>query len=425
MSSRFRSAGLTVRFRRLFSGCLVLAFLTGNAWPAEGHQEGSIEFDERFTLAALGELTRERHPDAAWLDARQATAVAERSFADRWFPDSTQLSAFHLSDQPLDDTGMYENEVALSLPLWMPGERKSQSKLAEAMSSSAVSGEAELRWRVSAAVRRALWSLLISKRQWELALEQEARLSEVLDQATIFAAAGDLSRGDRLAVVQELAIWKAETLNLEAEYRDSVRNYQSLTGANVVPAAYIEALNPLHEIGDDHPALLQARDEVEALSAALEVVRKGNSFRPSLQLFWRGTRPDDYARQISAMGVGFEMPLGRSPRRGPEVSLANEALARAQGNLVRLKRQLDLDLHEAEHLLYTTQRQLENSEMMLDAASQRYEMDRLALELGEISTREWLRRLSEFKDIERSHELLLLQQHAAVAAHNQAVGELL
>jgi outer membrane protein TolC len=134
-------------------------------------------------------------------------------------------------------------------------------------------------------------------------------------------------------------------------------------------------------------------------------------------------RPEDYAQQVNSLGVGFEMPLGRSPRRGPEVALASEALARAEGNLLRLKRQLDLDLHEAEHLLYTTQRQLENSQLMLDAAGERYEMDQLALELGEISTREWLRRLSEFKDIQRSHELLLLQQHAAIAAHNQAVGE--
>jgi outer membrane protein TolC len=214
-------------------------------------------------------------------------------------------------------------------------------------------------------------------------------------------------------------------MNQEAVYRDSVRSYQSLTGARVLPAEYIETQDSRHEIGEDHPALQRALDEVAALSSAVEVVRRGNNFRPSLQLFWRGMRPEDYARQVSALGVGFEVPLNRSPRRAPEAALANEALAVAQGNLVRLKRQLDLDLHEAEHLLFTARRQLDNSEVMLDAATQRFEMDRLALELGEISTREWLRRLSEFRDIQRTHEILLLQQHAAVAAHNQAVGDLL
>ena len=263
----------------------------------------------------------------------------------------------------------------------------------------------------------------MARRQWELAVEQEARLSEVLAQVTVFAEAGDLSRGDMLAVVQELAIWKAETMSLEAEYQDMIRNYQSLTGASAVPADYKESLNALHEISETHPAMQLARDLLAATSAKVDVVRQGNNFRPSLQLFWRGTRPEDYAQQISAVGVGFEVPLGRSPRRGPAVALANEELARVEGRLLQLKRQLDLDLHEAEHLLHTTRLKLENSNLMIDAASQRYEMDQLALELGEISTREWLRRLSEFKDIQRSHELLLMQRDAAIAAHNQAVGE--
>ena len=423
MSSRFRSAQLALLSAKAVSGLLGLALLAGTAWGVEGHEEGTIEVDEKLTLTALGELTRERHPDAAWQAARDATVTAEQSFADRWFPDSTQLSAFHLSDHPLDNTGMYESEVAVSFPLWMPGEKRSQAQLAEALSASRPSREAEFHWRVSAQVRKSLWNLLIARRQWELAMEQEQRLTQVFEQVSIFEDAGDLSRGDRLAVLQELAIWKAETMNLEAEYQDSIRTYRSLTGVNAVPADYSEKLNPLHEITDDHPALQQAFDEVVELSAAVEVVRTRNSFRPSLQLFWRGTRPEDYAPQVSALGVGFEVPLGRSPRRGPEVALASEALARAEGNLLRLKRELDLDLHEAEHLLHITQRQLENSEIMLDAATQRYEMDQLALELGEISTREWLRRLSEFKDIERSHELLLMQREAAIAAHNQAVGE--
>ena len=60
---------------------------------------------------------------------------------------------------------------------------------------------------------------------------------------------------------------------------------------------------------------------------------------------------------------------------------------------------------------------------MMKAATEKYELDKLSFELGEISVRQWLRRLSEYKDIERSHELLLLQKGAAVAAYNQAVGE--
>jgi len=75
--------------------------------------------------------------------------------------------------------------------------------------------------------------------------------------------------------------------------------------------------------------------------------------------------------------------------------------------------------------LHTTRERLANSATLVEAANERHRLDKLAFELGEFSTQEWLRRLSRFKEIERSHELLLIQQGAAIAAYNQAVGETL
>jgi hypothetical protein len=60
---------------------------------------------------------------------------------------------------------------------------------------------------------------------------------------------------------------------------------------------------------------------------------------------------------------------------------------------------------------------------MIKTATEKYTLDRLAFELGEISTNQWLRRLSEYKEIERSHQLLQVRRGAAIAAYNQAVGE--
>jgi outer membrane protein TolC len=404
---------------------LILALLSAQAHAAQDHEDLSVGTNPQLTLSALATMARERHPDRGLVRARSALVEAETDFAGRWFPASTQLSGFHLSDRPLDDTGMYENEVALSFPLWMPGEKKSQSMLVERLSTSESAAEAEFQWQLSSQVRKSLWSLLMAKRQWELAVEQEGRLSAVLEQATIFAEAGDLAEGDRLAVVQELAVWKAETLSLEAEFQDAARHYRALTGATDLPERYLEKLNDNREIDADHPALFRAANRLEEVSARLEVLSKGNDFRPALQLFWRGTRPDHQGPSISALGVGFEIPLGRSPRKRPQVALANEELARAEALWLRLKRQLDLDLHEASHQLFTIGKMLENSHILIEAAERRYELDLLALELGEISTREWLRRLSEFRDIQQSHELLVMQQGAARAAFNQAVGETL
>lgn len=389
----------------------------------EAHEEFTLQADRGLTLSALLDTAVEHHPEAGLLAAGQDRARAEADFADKWFPDAAEIGGFHLSDRQFDDIGAYENEVALSLPLWLPGEKKAQTALGDAMATMQTSRQAEFRWKVAALVRRQVWQTALVRRQWEVALEQEQRLEEVLDQVMSLAEAGDLSRADQLATMQELAIWKAETLTLEAAYQDAIREYRMLTGTDRFPADISEPLSDREEIGDDHPALQMAMDELAAVDASAEVARQAGTARPSVQVFWREFSGDRTAPDVNSLGLGFAVPLGRSPSRGPQIARANEDLARAHAQLVDLRRRLDLQLHEARHQLHTSRLQLENSTAMVEAAAERHRLDQLAFELGEFSLREWLRRLSETRKIERSHELLLMQQGAAIASYNQAVGE--
>ncbi len=412
-------------FRKfILSGLLAAGIPTHDlAWAVEAHEAETLQLNDKLTLASLLDITLERHPQAGVLAARSATVDAQTRYADRWLPDTTGLTAFHMSDSAFDDYGAYENEVALSFPMWLPGEKKAQTHFGEMLTTSQVSDEAEFRWRVSGQLRQQLWQLKLALRQWELALEQEQRLADVLAQVTLFAEAGELSRADQLATMEELAISKGETLLLEAEYMDAIRTYRSFTGLETIPAQIEETPSAIEEIGQDHPAMRQALDHVAESSASTELVRERSNQRPSVDVFWRGFRGDESAPEINALGIGFAMPLGKSPRRDPEVAKAFEEFASAQAGLLETRRALDLQLHEAEHVLHTTRARLENSETLIKAANERHRLDKLAFELGEFSTREWLRRLSRFREIERSHELLLIQQGAAIAAYNQAVGE--
>lgn len=210
---------------------------------------------------------------------------------------------------------------------------------------------------------------------------------------------------------------------LEAEYMDAMRSYRSFTGENAIPADINEPLSEVQGISEGHPALRQAMDRLAEASAATDVVRESSNSRPSVDVFWRDFRGDRYTPVIDNLGIGFVMPLGKSPRRAPETARAFEAVAGAEADLFETKRTLELQLHEASHVLHTTRERLENAEILMSAANERIGLDKLAFELGEFSTTEWLRRLSRFKEIQRSHELLLIQQGAAIAAYNQAVGE--
>jgi outer membrane protein TolC len=393
------------------------------AGAKQQHEAEQLRRNDKLTLSSLLEITLERHPQAGVLGARSATVAAETRYARRWLPDTTTLAGFHMSDQAFDDNGAYENEAALSFPMWLPGEKKAHSRLADVLSDSFASSQAELRWRISGQLRQQLWQLRLAERQWQLALEQEQRLAEVLAQVTLFAEAGELSRADQLATMEELATWKGETMLLEAGYMDAIRTYRSFTSLETIPANIEEPLSELQEIGGNHPALRRAMDRVAESSASVEVVREHSNTRPSLDVFWRGFSGDRRSPDVNALGIGFAMPLGKSPRREVEVARAFETYAGVEAELLETKRALELQLHEASHVLHTTGERLENSGDIVKAATERHRLDKLAFELGEFSTREWLRRLSQLKNIERSHELLLIQQGAAIAAYNQAVGE--
>ena len=389
----------------------------------EHHSEPAIRSEPDLSLKDVLDATLERHPQFGLQAAGVARAEAESDFGSRWFPESGQLTAFHLSDRAFNDIGAYENEVALAFPIWLPGEKKAQSGFGTALEASTTSTQHEFRWRVSAQLRRALWQLQAAQRQWELATEQEGRLGELLEQVTLFTDAGDFSRADLLATVQELALWKAETLGLEAEYQDAVRYYRALTGLNAVPADLQESLSEQQDLPPDHPALRLAGDHLREATAAVHLAGQRNNTRPTVDVFWRGYRGERGGPDVDALGVGFSMPLGKPPRRNADVALANENLAMAEAEMLSIQRELELQFHEARHQLHTTREQLEISRELVAAASERYQMDRLSFELGEISTVEWLRRLSGFRDIEQSHELLLIQESAAIAAYNQAAGD--
>ena len=175
----------------------ICVFAQAPAWAIQAHEGEVLQFNDKLTLSSLLTTTLERHPQAGVLAARSASIDAEAKYGNRWLPDSTELTAFHMSDRSFDDTGVYENEVALSFPMWLPGEKKAQSRLGEVLSASRASGEAEFRWRVSGQLRQQLWQLKLAVRQWQLAVEHEQRLGEVLAQVTIFAEAGELSRADQ------------------------------------------------------------------------------------------------------------------------------------------------------------------------------------------------------------------------------------
>lgn len=389
------------------------------------HDGELLDLPERteLGLADLLASTRQRHPQAGMLIAARRRADAVRYQADRWIAGASSLSAFHIGDGLLDDNGFYEDEIALSLPLWLPGEKAAHQRHAETLEQNSQSRAAAWDWQLSGEVRSALWRVIFARNEWRMAGKQAEILDELMQGAERLEEAGDIAEGDRLAVAEEQAAWASHTIEKEAEYQDAVRYYRTLTGADALPAEPQETLSVRQELGEAHPALLDARDRLAAARLRMAALEESSGIRPAVQLFWRGTRPDRNTPRTDALGVGLEVPLGRSPARRILLAELDLEMAEAEARLLGLQRDLQMALHEAEHRLHTAERRLEAAAARLNAAEQRRSMDRLALELGELSTQEWLRRFNGWREAKLAQERLLIEQAAATAAYNQAVGE--
>ena len=141
-------------------------------------------------------------------------------------------------------------------------------------------------------------------------------------------------------VVRRMRLHAADRL---AEYQDAAREYNALTGSFVVPASTLEPLSETRELDENHPVLQRALDQYSESSAATEVASQENTARPSVNVFWRNFRGDRNAPGVDALGLGFSLPLGKSPARGPEIARAHEELARAEAQLLQIRRDLDLE----------------------------------------------------------------------------------
>ena len=91
----------------LLPGLLIAGVLTLNiSWAIQPHEAEKLQLNDSLTLASLLDTTLKRHPQAGVLAARSASIDAETKYANRWLPDATGLTAFHMSDRSFDDNGV-------------------------------------------------------------------------------------------------------------------------------------------------------------------------------------------------------------------------------------------------------------------------------------------------------------------------------
>lgn len=379
------------------------------------------------SLKEIFALAWERQPEARASDARREATAAAKAAASRWTAEPAALE-FQSTTGSSGDGGR-EYEVAVALPLWLPGERSRTAAVADAEIRAADSRGLGAQLRLAATVRDAWWSF--RRAEVELAAAQD-RLCNARQLAADVArrvAAGDLSRADQhqaeAATAQaEAAVAEAASGRLAALGALQAQAPGRVSGAWVAAggAEPMPALRTAAQSSEAHPSLAELRDRaaVARRTAQLASVRKRGN--PELTVGATRERGDAGEAYRQAFVIGIRVPFGRGPRSQARVASAHaDALeAEAQADLEQAR--LASDIETARARLEATQIQLAAAERRARLASESRGFYDKSFRLGETDLPTRLRVEFEAAEAQRAVARSRIEAAAAISQLRQSLG---
>ncbi|NNC65368.1 MAG: TolC family protein [Gammaproteobacteria bacterium] len=399
------------------------------------HLHAPVEVDPGMGWNELIAATVAAHPRQFELAALDSTAAAWRARGRQWFSATPYGTFSYLSDHIGNDRNQAEYYSGLNLPLWRIGQRDTAQELGRSSAVQSTASELALRWEVAGLLRNLLWDIAAAGNAVNLAHEALSVADELVRGIERRHAVGDLAEADVLLARTTLHEKSLALIDSEAVLLDAERTYVNFTELDRRPALFAEVLEMHEEPGeeaadhgpsfdDSHPLLALANAEVERARAAADFAQLSTRGNPMLMIGPRRQRDALTDFYNDSLSVGVTVPFG-SKRYGATTRAASvSALAAAETRRAQLLRQLDLDLHEAEHTLYVLEQSLAVAEARNEDAARQWRMGRSAFAQGEIELRELLRIQDTAQNAERELERLGIERQRAIAAVNQAIGVL-
>lgn len=350
---------------------------------------------QKTTLATAVEAAWSRavaSAEAAGI-SRQAAAEKQASSALWAAPPSVELS--HRNDRLQSNNGARETEVALAVPLWLPGQKSAKQQAADSLSSLSQLSEAEGKLRVAEVVRELHWQIAELQASQSLSKQQTSTFAAIASDVDKRVKAGDLARADALAAKGELLSAQATQSQAETQLEAAKRQWTALTGLAQTPdATFASAESPSPRQLAEHPELLRAEQQVDLARKRLDLVAKSNRSAPELITKFRQDIPGHGQGSAYSLGLAVRIPFGTDDRNAPLQAAALTELDIAQRKEQVLRAQLSARMESAKAAAAASQLQLQTEREKAALLNERAKLIRAAFNAGETSLPELLRAAS-------------------------------
>ncbi len=388
------------------------------------HTHEPVVIDAGLTWPALIDTTYRRFPNFVELMARRDEASALQSAGRRPLAGAPSLSLGYLTDAPLDDISQREFDVIVMLPLWRMGQRAAARDLGASVGIEASMAANAMRWQVAGLLRQALWDIVTAENELELAEAAVAIAEETVEIVRRRRELGDLPLADELLAQSELFSREMVVIEKEAQVLDAERAYRSLTGLDTRPADFSEVLTSREEFDDSHPLLAFANAQLGRAAASRVLAEDATRGTPSLNIGPHRQRDPLSTFYSNSMQMTFNMPLGGRRYGSAARAQAAREVAQAEAQRSTLLRQLDLQLHEAEHELFVVEESLDVAVERAELAGRQLTMAQTAFAQGEVDLRTLLRTQEAARIADSALAGLQIRRLHMIAMLNHALGEI-
>jgi len=396
------------RRARLILFCLLLGSATADAGTLGEAIDSALDLEgQRARVGALR-------------DEGQAT----RRQAESLVASDPGLRIKHLSDQATANTGAYEWEAMVELPLWMPGQRTARQAVAAALGEQAETLTGLLRWEMAGRVREAIWNARLAQGRADQAAQALANARALATTVDKRLAAGDLARVDALVAHQAVLDREAEHQSARMEAKEALARYRHLTGQATLPDDSDEAVPPdlSDQLPPDHPLMREADSAVGVARRQRDQARSERTGHPILSLGTTVARDARGADQNTALQLELSIPFGLASQSAPSIAAAERVYTEQAGERQRLLRQAEAELIAAHLGRRGAAESLAIAERRQEAAREAFALVRRAFELGEADLTTLLRAEDSAREANVALELRRLEQGRAHARLNQALG---
>lgn len=325
--------------------------------------------------------------------SRQATAEKKASSALWAAPPSVELS--HRNDRLQSNNGARETEVALAVPLWLPGQKSAKQHAADSLSSLSQLSETEGKLRVAEVVRELHWQIAELQANQSLSKQQTSTFAAIASDVDKRVQAGDLARADALAAKGELLSAQAAQSQAETQLEAAKRQWTALTGLAQTPDATLASVeSPSPRQLAEHPELLRAEQQVDLARKRVDLVAKSNRSAPELITKFRQDIPGHGQGSAYSLGLAVRIPFGTDDRNAPLQAAALTEVDIAQRKEQVLRAQLSARMESAKAAAEASQLQLQTEREKASLLNERAKLIRASFNAGETSLPELLRAAS-------------------------------